>query len=87
MTRFKLFHYLQKCLHWFGQIKGRNKPWREVDKQIPIGRDGGKARVYIRENPSEGNVAVLIGLKKNQKKDFDYLSSFSHSDGIEPRNN
>ena len=59
--------------------------WREVDKKISTGRDE-QGRIYVGEiNQQDTKFVVLIGHKKNQSKDYEYMKNNHPSKMIEDK--
>ena len=59
--------------------------WKEVDKKISTGRDE-QGRIYVGEiNQQDTKFVVLIGHKKNQSKDYEYMKNNHPSKMIEDK--
>ena len=59
--------------------------WKEVDKKISTGQDE-QGRMYVGEiKQQDTKFVVLIGHKKNQSKDFEYMKNNHPSKMIEDK--
>lgn len=59
--------------------------WKEVDKKISTGQDA-QGRMYVGEIKQQDTwFVVLIGHKKNQSKDFEYMKNNLLSNMIEDK--